>query len=315
MPVTPTTLLRCAFTALLMWAACCLPCWALDAVEVAPGVYAFLGENAEPAPANSGFVGNSGFIVGDDRVLVIDTGGSRRHGEAMLEAIARVTSKPVHAVVITHAVQDFVFGAAAFNARGIALMAHRKTVDLMRARCEHCLELLRRTLGEEPLRGSSLVLPQHIIDTDTTVRLGGRAVDLIHPGWASTPGDLMVLDRRTRTLFTGGVVTSLRVPELRDGDFGGWLRTLAALPGLSPALLVPGYGPPCTPRAAHDMIDYLHALDARMRALYAQGAGLTEALDAADVPAFQGWALYPEQHRRNALRHYLQLEVEDLERD
>lgn len=305
---------RRTLISLLLWALCRTSSWALDAVEVAPGVYAFLGENAEPAPANGGFVGNSGFIVGDSGVLVIDTGGSRQHGVAMLRAIARVTPKPVELVVITHAIQDFVFGAAAFSERGIPLLAHRKTVDLMRARCEHCLELLRPVLGDAVLHGTTLILPQRVVDGDLTVRLGHREVDLIHPGWASTPGDLLVLDRSTRTLFTGGVVTAARVPELRDGDQEGWVQALETLKSLAPSRLVPGYGPLCGVEAARHMIEYLHALDARMRRLYEEGAGLTEAIDRADLSQYQAWALYPEQHRRNALRRYLHLEVEDLER-
>jgi glyoxylase-like metal-dependent hydrolase (beta-lactamase superfamily II) len=64
-------------------------------------------------------IGNSGFIVGKTGVVVIDTGISYRHGRRMLEAISRTTGKPVELVIITHAVQEFLFGNAAFDELGI----------------------------------------------------------------------------------------------------------------------------------------------------------------------------------------------------
>lgn len=288
--------------------------WALHPVAVAPGVYAFLGSNAEAAPENGGFVGNSGFIVGERGVVVIDTGGSLAHGEAMLSAIAAVTDKPVETVIITHAIQDFVFGAAAFRDRGIPLLAHRGTTELMQARCEHCLQNLRGVLGEAPLTGTRLVIPEQVLEGEACLLAGGREIDIIPTGWASTPGDVLVFDRRTRTLFAGGIVTAARVPELRDGEHDGWLRALDRIVALDPLVIIPGYGPLAAPTDARRMTDYLLDLDVRMRALYEQGMGLSEAIEAAELPAYRAWALYPDQHRRNALRRYLQLEVEDLER-
>lgn len=285
----------------------------LQPMDLGDGVYAFIGANAEPTAENAGFIGNSGFIVGPEGVIVIDSGGSRQQGEAMLRAIADVTSKPVVLVIITHAIQDFVFGAAAFRDRDIALLTHRKTAELMKARCEHCLDTVRRSVGDAPFLNTRLIIPEQQVDGDVTLTLTGRDVVVIHPGWASTPGDLLVFDRQSRVLFAGGVVTSQRIPELRDGDFEGWLSALERLRALDPKVVVPGYGPP-QPAAPLQMSSYLRDLDARLRSLYADGTGLTETIDRADLAAYQSWVLYPDQHRRNALRRYLQLEVEDLER-
>ena len=82
--------------------------------RVADGVYAFIADTGEISPANRGNVGNSGFIIGPTGVVVIDTGISYRHGRRMLAAIRRVTAKPVELVVLTHAMQEFLFGNAAF---------------------------------------------------------------------------------------------------------------------------------------------------------------------------------------------------------
>lgn len=200
----------------------------LAPAQIATGVYAFIGANAEMTVENRGFVGNSGFLVGPTGVIVIDTGASRRHAQRMLAAIAKITDKPVVLVILTHAIQEFLFGNAAFEERGIPILAHTETAKLMRARCDQCLQTLRALLGEE-LEGTRLVLPGTQIDRGTPLEAGGRQIELLHFGWASTPGDLALLDRQSGALFTGGLVTEGRVPEIRDSDFDGWLRALDAL--------------------------------------------------------------------------------------
>jgi glyoxylase-like metal-dependent hydrolase (beta-lactamase superfamily II) len=302
------------------WAllACLLmPCAHLLAADelvpthIAQGVYAFIGANAELSRENLGFIGNSGFLVGPTGVIVIDTGTSRRHGQRMLAAIAKVTDKPVVLVILTHAIQEFLFGNAAFEERGIPILAHTETAKLMRARCDQCLQALRTLLGEE-LEATRLVLPSTEIDRGTSLEAGGRQIELLHFGWASTPGDLAVLDRQSGTLFAGGVVAEGRIPEIRDGDFDGWLRALDALSALPIRHLVPGHGPISGKDAIFHTRRYLESLDHSVKDLYRANASLIDTLNAAELPEYSQWPMYPVTHRKNVQHRYLQLEIEDL---
>jgi glyoxylase-like metal-dependent hydrolase (beta-lactamase superfamily II) len=279
--------------------------------KVADGVYAFVADTGEISRENRGDVGNSGFIVGRTGVVVIDTGISYRHGRRMLAAIGRVTAKPVELVVITHAVQEFLFGNAAFEERGVSIVAHSETTALMKARCAHCLENLRPILGNE-LEGTRLVLPQRQVSGSTAIEAGGRMLELIYLGWASTPGDLAVFDRATGTLFGGGMVALNRIPEIRDSDFEGWTRALATLRELPLKRVVPGHGPVSGPEAIHSTANYLRDLDEKIKALYARSSSLLESVDNAALPAYGAWAMYATTHRQNALHRYLQLEIEEL---
>jgi glyoxylase-like metal-dependent hydrolase (beta-lactamase superfamily II) len=284
---------------------------ALEPERIAEGVYAFIGDTAEISAANRGFVGNSGFVVGLTGVTVIDTGTSYRHGRRMLEAIARVTDKPVELVIVTHAVQEFLFGNAAFAERGIALLAHRETIKLMKSRCDHCLQNLGPVLGAE-LEGTRLVLPQREVDATTTIDAGGRRLQLIYLGWASTPGDLAVFDPDSGVLFAGGLVAVGRIPDIRDSDFDGWRRALKSLEAVKPTRIVPGHGAVSGPAAIAETASYLDALDHVVKARYAESSSLMDAVEKAALPAYRNWSLYATAHRQNALHRYLQLELQDL---
>lgn len=279
--------------------------------RITEGVYAFIGDGNEPAAANRGFAGNSGFVVGSTGVVVIDTGTSSNHGHRMLDAIARITRKPVQLVINTHASQEFIFGNSAFAERGIPILAHPESIDLMRARCDRCLERLRPRLGEE-LAGTALVLPTRASHAGEVIDAGGRKLELFHFGWAATPGDLAVLDRASGTLFAGGLVSVARIPEIHDCDFEGWLQTLEQLQRLSPSHVIPGFGPPAGAGALAATAAYLQDLDEKVKALYAHSSSLLESVDNAGLPAYESWQMYSTLHRRNAQHRYLQLETRDL---
>ncbi|MFM0520047.1 MULTISPECIES: MBL fold metallo-hydrolase [Caballeronia] len=277
-------------------------------VAIAPGVYAFLGDNDAVAPANHGIVSNNGFIVGQDGVTVIDTGSSYRYGRAMIEAIRKVTPLPVKLVIITHQAPEFVFGAAAFRDDDVPILAHARAAQLIRERCSICLANLRKTLGEDEMAGSRVTVPDKTVNGTTEIESGGRKLQLLHFGPASTPGDLAVLDTQTGVLFAGGLVSNGRIPELRNEQIPGWLAALENLHALDLTTVVPGFGAPLRGDDIMRTGDYLRELDVSVKRAYKSGIGLTEAMHTVQVPAFKDYKLYAIAQPQNVQRIYLQLE-------
>jgi glyoxylase-like metal-dependent hydrolase (beta-lactamase superfamily II) len=284
---------------------------ALEALQVAPGVYAVAGASGTPEPHNRGDVANAGFIVGATGVVVIDTGTSMRFGRDLLRAIRAVTDRPVALVILTHADQEFVFGAGAFADAGAEISAHRETIALMSARCGHCLDRLRPILGHD-LDETRLVLPTRAFETSLRLPAGGTLIDVLHFGWASTPGDVVVFHPPSGVAFAGGMVVSGHIPRIRDCDFRGWQSALARLRALPIRRIVPGFGPVGGTEAIDATAGYLRALDDRVQALYRAGVSLLDAPAQSDLAEYRGWAAYEAHHRQNALHRYLQLEIEDL---
>ncbi len=285
----------------------------LKPVRVAANVYAFIGDIGEVTPANRGRIGNSGFIVGPDGIVVVDTGISYRYGREMVSAIRKVSKRPIRLAIITHAHQEFLFGAAYFQAIKVPILAHARTSQLMRAHCDNCLHHLKETLGVTAMRGSRVVTPDRIVDGSEFVSVAGMSLELHHFGWGNTPGDLVVFDRASGVVFAGGLVDVDRIPELRDARLKEWEIILEKLAALPIKRLVPGHGPVSDATAIDNFAIYLRSINRKVRELYNQGVSLSDAETKGELPGFKSWALYAEQHHKNVHRAYLEIEREDLE--
>lgn len=294
--------------------ACAVPAPATPnaAQQVAPGVYVLRGMSGEIDPSNLGRTANLGFIVGPQGVLAINSGVSRRHGEAMLAAIRRVTPLPIRQLVLTHVRQEFLFGAAAFEEAGTPSTMHPAAARLMAARCENCLKTLKRVLGPEEMQGTRVVKPEHLVDPTTKPFDAGigRPVRLLAwgpGGHSSGPGDLAVLDETTGTLFAGGLVDADTIPDVQDANFDGWRAGLAGLQSLAPHRIVPGHGPVVGNEQVARIARYLDQLERRTAQLLDTGTALSDVADATQLSEFAGWDQYDTVHRRNAsvvfLRH------------
>ena len=281
--------------------------------EVAPGVYALSGSGGEITPENGGRTANVAFVVGPDGVIVVDTGISYRQGEEIIAAVQSVSTRPIRLAIVTHPDQEAIFGAAAFQARGIPVLAHRRSAELIAARCETCLRNLRSELGEEAMAATRVVKPDRLIDGDESLALIGRPLRLIAPQWSSAPGAIAVFDEQSSTLIAGNLVLVKRVPNLRDADPKAWRDTLVLLTSLRCRHLVPAYGPigNCGDIAA--FAQYFAALENRVKALLDNGVSLGELRDRCALPEFARWDQYDVLHSQNASLTYLRLEKSRFE--
>ena len=77
--------------------------------EIGPQLYAFTAEG-DP---------NSGVIVGDDGVIVIDAQATPAMAGLVIERVRKVTDKPIKYVVLSHYHAVRVLGASAYKAQEI----------------------------------------------------------------------------------------------------------------------------------------------------------------------------------------------------
>ena len=296
---------------LLLSLAVALPVRA-EVVTLADGVHADLGDYGAITPANRGEIANSGLIVGKRGALIIDSGVSQVHGERLYQAWKARSDRPFEALLLTQPIQEFLFGAGAFRSHGVSVIAHRDAALLMRQRCENCLTHLRELLPGGLMKGTALIAPDRLLDAATPFDLGGREVQLIDAGQATTPGTLAVFDPASGTLFAGGLIASQRIPSLRDARIAAWLAALDQLRKLPIKRVVPGFGPVGDINQINDMQRYLRLIDAAVRAEYQRGSSLLEAVAKVQVPEFAGWREYAVLHPQNVQYLYRQLEDDEF---
>jgi glyoxylase-like metal-dependent hydrolase (beta-lactamase superfamily II) len=194
---------------------------------------------------------NTGVIVGDDAVMVIDAQATPLMAREVIRRIRRVTSKPIKYVVLTHYHAVRVLGASAYGAEHI--IASEATLGLIRERGR---QDMASEIGRFPrlFRGAhtipGLTWPTLTFRGELALRMGSLEVRIVHPGPGHTGGDTIVWVPSQRVLFSGDLVEYEAGVYTGDAHLEEWPLTLQKLRDLRPKALVPGRGPALTTPAA-----------------------------------------------------------------
>ena len=280
----------------------------LDVQEIASGVFVHQGAHEEFGDGYHGDIASIGFVIGDDAIAVIDTGGSFRIGSALRDAIRQRSALPIRYVINTHVHSDHIFGNAAFAQDQPEFIGHQRLAPAMRSRGPQYEENLQRMLGDGA-QGSRIVLPTRGVQDTVTIDLGGRQLTLRAWGAAHTDHDLTVMDEKTSTLWAGDLLFVERLPSL-EGDLKGWLSVMRSLAASGAMRTVPGHGPVVDDASAcfDKQGRYLQVLHDDVRRGLDQGLKLQQVTARAAASERSQWLLFDSTNPRNAEMLYLQME-------
>ena len=226
--------------------------------------------------------GNSGIVIGDAGVVVIDAKINADAGRALVAEVAKLTPKPITHVIETHSDGDHVNGIAGFPA-GVKIIAHVNNRND---------QIVVPLLAVAEVDGGKCKPPQDrlpnllVYKDKVSTTLDGERIELLHSGPAHTTGDLVVYLPAYKVVFAGDILTTnvLIHPE-KNGSFDGWFRTANAMLALDASTYVPGHAKePDTKAMLRQRIADMQATRGKIDALVEQGKTLAEVKAAMSDP-------------------------------
>ena len=271
--------------------------------EIGEGLYAFTAEG-DP---------NSGVIIGDDSVMIIEAQATPRLAHKVIECVRSVTGKPISHVVLTHYHAVRVLGASAFTADQIIMsdMARAMVVERGQEDWDSEFQRFPRLFeGHESIPG--LTWPTTTFDGSMSVYLGNRRVDLMHLGRAHTAGDIVINVPDQNVMFTGDIVEYHSACYCGDGHFADWGDTLNNIKSFEVDAIAPGrgdalVGQDMVNRAIESTRDFVESTYRPVAKVAARNGSLREAWDACRAecdPKFSDYAIYEHCLPFNVARAY-----------
>ena len=186
---------------------------------------------------------NSGVVVGDDAVMVLDTQATPIMAQDVIGRIREVTDKPIRYVVLTHYHAVRVLGASAYGATHVIASQDTRDLIVERGEQDYASEVGRfprlfRAVESIP----GLTWPNVTFRGEMRVWLGRTEVQLLQLGRGHTKGDTVAWLPASEVLFSGDLVEFGATPYTGDAYLTDWPATLDRLAALNPQALVPGRG-------------------------------------------------------------------------
>lgn len=271
--------------------------------QLGEGLYAYTAEG-DP---------NSGIIVGDDGVIVVDAQATPAMAQDVIARVAKVTDKPIKYVLLSHYHAVRVLGASAYTGAEIICSDTARAMIVERGQQDMDSEIGRfPRLFRDVETIPGLTWPTVTFPDQMSVWLGKREVRIMHIGRGHTAGDVIALVPDANVVFSGDLVEYHSACYCGDAHFSDWPGTLDILAEMKPRALVPGRGAALTnatqvAEGIASTSEFLTTLYGIVSEQVAKGRSLKETFDATKAamdPKFSSYAIYEHCMPFNVSRAY-----------
>lgn len=180
-----------------------------------------------------GLGGNVAVLRTDEGAVVVDSMTTTMQGSRIVALAQSLTGQPVSLLINTHWHLDHTHGNPAFPA-GIRVVATENTR-------RHLLEKDADTFAG----AAAATLPAETFTDQMRIRIGGKTIDLLHPGRGHTDGDLVVIFNDERAIHMGDLLFNAHYPNIdleSGGTVAGWSATLDRVLREDFQHVIPGHG-------------------------------------------------------------------------
>ena len=255
-------------------------------IKVSDNVYTYEDFHA----GDEKFTTTSMFVVTPEGVLVADGQGDAAATKGLVDAVAKVTPKPIRYVVIGSDHGDHTGGNAAFPA-GVIYVIHPASKAI----------LDRGAAGRSGRGASSWQLPgdAQLVFAKNPIALGGEPIEVLFLGRAHTGGDLSVYLPRQKILFMSEIFLNRVFPAMRSAYPSEWLNALKKAEQMDVNIYIPGHGftekgdvSKQELRAYHKALE---AVIAEATRLHKAGVPVDDAIKRANWGEYASWTLAKSQ--------------------
>jgi len=258
--------------------------------QIVPGHYLF-----------SSATYNSGIIVTNDGVVVLDALNTEAVARAQRDAIASTIRQPVRVLVSSTFHDNYSKGNIAYT--DVLKIGHEDyRTDLV------ALMQRQKVSAEE----QTARLPHQTFRDRMTLYQGGKEIQILHVGRAHTRGDSIIFVPQDRIVYLSELYFADQFLFIADGYGLDWLRALDAVEALGADIFVPGHGPiPADPRETRQglarfrqmLVDVRDAVQKEV----ARGATEDQAVATIRWPQYERLPGYEAQRETAVRRLYQQL--------
>lgn len=202
-------------------------------------------------------------------------------------------NQPIKYLIYSHDHADHIAGGEVFEQAGAIVIAH-----------DHAKSAI---IGEQ----RPTAVPDITFSDKMTLELGGKTVELIHPGRSHSDNLIVVRFPEERAVFTVDFISVERLPyqDLADSYFPDWIEAIRAVEALEFDILIPGHGPVGTKSHATEHRQYLEDLHAAVLQAARAGQSLEEMKANITLDKYEGWGQYEDWRSMNIEGMYNQIRL------
>ena len=251
------------------------------------GIYVYMGTN---------FNSNSGIVLTQEGVVLIDSGHNPTDSRAILAAVKKLTPLPVRFLIDTEPHPDHTTGHFIFSPPAVVI-AHEGAAESMKARERQDPERIQKLMAVSPemraaTEGYRFIVPNiEYGGQKATLRLGERTFELFYLKGVHSEADTAIWLPQERVLFSASGIVVNQINILRPFvSIPDILAAAKMMKGLNPEFVIPGHGAPGTVKIFEDTEQYYALLLDRVGKRVREGQSLDQIKKEAVMPEYASWA-------------------------